>query len=893
MIGATLSHYRVLEEISRGGMGIVYRGLDVKLDREVALKVLLPELVADPERKRRFIQEAQAAAKLEHPHIGVVHEIDEAEGVTFIAMELIRGEQLKDGLGRDRLPLARSLELATEVAEGLARAHDKGIVHRDLKPANIMVTEDGHAKVIDFGLAKLVEPLAAEEKGSEVETAVRAETDPGRVMGTVSYMSPEQARGKAVDHRRDIFSLGIVLYEMLAAQAPFKGSSSLEVLHALSTEAAPRLPELGSDATEEATSELQRMVDKCLAKDPNRRYQTIKDLVVDLRAVRDLLVSGSRAPVPSVPRRKSWWLPVGLAGLVALALITGYGILQRDPTPTEPETLVTELKRIAILPFENVGPPDEAYLADGITDEIRTRLSGLSGLAVIGRQSSIQYKDTQKTAQQIGEELGADFLLGGTISIRQTAGGVARVRVRPQLTQVTGATQQWAEVYDGEVTDAFQLETDIAAKVVEALDITLLEPERRMIGERPTENLEAYQYYLRGNDVYQRSGAVEDRRLAAQMFEKAIELDPDFAAAHARLSQAYAFLYWIFYDRTADRLQRARESVDKALQLAPELPEAHVALGYYYYHGHRDYERALAEFRVAQRHQPNNLELVHGIGYVQRRQGQFEAALNNLKKAAELDPRSANLMFEIGITYYLLRDYREAERYYERVNSFAPDWPEPFAWKAQLHVSWKGDMEKTRAILEDISLGVGKRDYFQYVLLQWILMDIFDEEYQEALNRIASFPWEAVDVIEWFVPKDQLYARVYGLMNRPDLERAHYDSARALVESRVEEEPEDSRFHSALGIAFAGLGRKVDALREGKRAVELLPVSKDAYHGPFRAIDLAKIYAMVGENEAAVNELEHLLSIPSPLSVPLLRLDPIWDPLRDHQRFRRLVSGEN
>jgi TolB-like protein/Flp pilus assembly protein TadD/predicted Ser/Thr protein kinase len=874
-------------------MGIVYRGLDVKLDREVALKVLPPELVADPERKRRFIQEAQAAAKLEHPHIGVVHAIDEAEGVTFIAMELIRGDQLKDVLGRDRLPLARSLELATEVAEGLARAHDKGIVHRDLKPANIMITEDGHAKIIDFGLAKLVEPLAAEGNGSEVETAVRSKTDPGQVMGTVAYMSPEQARGKTVDHRSDIFSLGIVLYEMLAAQAPFTGSSSLEVLHALTTEAAPRLPALGSEATEEATSELQRMADKCLAKDPNRRYQTVKDLVVDLRAVRDLLVSGSRAPVPSVPRHKSWWLRLGLAGLVVLTLIAGYGLLQRDATPTEPETLATELKRIAILPFENVGPHDEAYLAGGITDEIRTRLSALSGLAVIGRQSSIQYKDTHKTAQQIGEELRADFLLGGTISIRQGAEGAVLVRVRPQLTNSADATQQWAEVFDGEVSDAFQLETDIAAKVVESLDITLLEPERRMIDERPTDNLEAYQYYLRGNDVYQRSGAVEDRRLAAQMFEKAIELDPDFAAAYARLSQSYVFLYWIFYDRTADRLQRARESVDKALQLAPELPEAHVALGYYYYHGHRDYERALAEFRAAQRRQPNNLELVNGIGYVQRRQGQFEAALNNLKKAAELDPRSANLMFEIGITYCLLRDYREAERYYERVNSFAPDWPEPFAWKAQLHVSWKGDLEKSRAILEDISLGVGKRDYFQYVLLQWILMDILDEEYQEALNRIASFPWEAVDVIEWFVPKDQLYARIYGLMNRPDLERAHYDSARALVESRLEERPEDSRLHSALGIAYAGLERKDDALREGKRAVELLPVSKDAYHGPFRAIDLAQIYTVVGEKDAAIDELEHLLSIPSPLSVHWLRLDPIWDPLRDHPRFQRLVAGEN
>ena len=316
MIGRTLSHYRVLAEISRGGMGIVYRALDVKLDREVALKVLPPELVADPERKRRFIQEAKAAAKLEHPNISVVYEIDEAEGVTFIAMELIRGEQLKDIINREKLPLARSLELATEVAEGLAIAHEKGIVHRDLKPANIMITEQFHPKIIDFGLAKLVEPLAGE--GSDVETAIRGETDPGKVMGTVSYMSPEQARGKQVDHRSDIFSFGIVLYQMLSGELPFKAPSGPETLSAIIN--APT-PQLGSSVTDEVAPEIQRIADKCLAKDPAERYQGMKDLVIDLRSARRRLESGPVAPIVSPPSRKRW-LWVGAAAACVLLLVS-------------------------------------------------------------------------------------------------------------------------------------------------------------------------------------------------------------------------------------------------------------------------------------------------------------------------------------------------------------------------------------------------------------------------------------------------------------------------------------------------------------------------------------------------------------------------------------------
>jgi serine/threonine protein kinase len=302
MIGRILSHYKVLEELSRGGMGIVYRALDVKLDRELALKVLPPELVADPERKRRFVQEAKAAAKLNHPHIGMVFEIDDADGVTFIAMELIEGEKLKDTISKDRLPLSRVLELVTEVAEGMARAHDKGIVHRDLKPANIMVTEDGHAKIIDFGLAKLVEPLV--EAGSHLETLTWGETDSGKVMGTVSYMSPEQARGRKVDHRSDIFAFGSVMHELLTGQLPFAGKSGIEILNAILSKPNPRITDQDPEMPEQSAFEMQHILDKCLAKDQAERYQTFRDVIIDLRAAHRRLESGSVTTVRGLKRHR-------------------------------------------------------------------------------------------------------------------------------------------------------------------------------------------------------------------------------------------------------------------------------------------------------------------------------------------------------------------------------------------------------------------------------------------------------------------------------------------------------------------------------------------------------------------------------------------------------------
>jgi serine/threonine-protein kinase len=348
---------------------------------------------------------------------------------------------------------------------------------------------------------------------------------------------------------------------------------------------------------------------------------------------------------------------------------------------------------------------------------------------------------------------------------------------------------------------------------------------------------------------------------------------------------------YFLHDHIEERLAMAKDALDKVLELAPDLPEAHLALGHYYYHGHLNYDRALEQFAIARKRQPNSSELMAFTGYVQRRQGKFEKAVVTLKEASELDPRSARLTFNIGETFMLLRKYSEAERYYERAISLAPDLLRPYAYKVQLYLLWEGSTKKARIVLNRALENIGaEEDDFDFILFHWVLLEIFDGNYQKALDTLSSGTLEAFKSQFYFVPKAQLYAQINSLMGNQQAEQAYYESARNILESKITEYPNDARFHSSLGIAYAGLGRREDAIREGKRGIELLPVSMGAWRALHRVEALAKIYVMVGEFDAAVDQLEFLLSRPGEMSIPLLRLDPTWAPLRDHPRFKRLLE---
>jgi len=864
MIGRTIYHYKILEKLGEGGMGEVYLAEDTKLNRRVALKFLPVQLASDGELKERFKREAQAAAALNHPNIITIHEVAEHQARPFIAMEYVEGESLKHLVVRKELSIGEALDIALQISDGLAAAHQAGIVHRDIKPQNILMGKDGRVRICDFGLAKAKRDVTLTQAGS--------------TLGTIAYMSPEQAQGKEADHRSDIFSFGTVLYEMVTRQMPFRGEHEAAMIHAIVSDT----PEPMARYKTDVPTGLQRIVDKCLKKDIDTRYQGSAEVVSDLKE----LQQEARTTDPTrVPGRKVL-NPIVLAGIGALVLIVAYALISLL-SPLDERQPAGKSKMVAVLPFENLGSAEDEYFADGITEEITTHLAKVSGLGVISRTSVRQYKGTEKTVRQIGGELGVQYVLEGTI-LWDRSEADSRVRINPQLIRVEDGTHVWAETYDRVLDQIFALQSDIAEKVASALNVTLLEAEQRSMAAKPTENLEAYEYYLRGRDYFNRSWGEKDCRIAIEMYEKAVQIDPAFAAAHATLSQAHSWMYWYYYDRTDERLNKAKEAVDRALELQPDLPEAHLALGYYYYWGSRDYDRALEQFAVAQKDQPNNSDLISAIGYVQRRQGKFQQAVTNLKMAAEIDPRSNTLALEVANTLINMRKYSEAEYYSDRAISLAPDWPWAYSTKAWLYLISEGNTKKARQVLQEAT---GKVDVSHVEDL--VELDILDGDYQRALDRLPGV-FEFIDAggnndtTAYLLTK----AKIYGLLIRLELKQACYDSARIILEEKVQLRPSEAPFHSQLGIAYAGLGRKEEAIREGKKAVELLHVSRDAFKGPDYVQNLAQIYVMVGDYDAAIDQLEYLLSIPSSwISVPMLRIDPVWAPLRSHPRFQKLLEG--
>ncbi|UCC81706.1 MAG: hypothetical protein JSW46_11900 [Gemmatimonadota bacterium] len=581
------------------------------------------------------------------------------------------------------------------------------------------------------------------------------------------------------------------------------------------------------------------------------------------------------------PRRA---LAPGLAGLAVLALVVaaGWWMLRERGEPLD------ERKTLVVLPFENLGTPEEEYFADGVTEEITSRLARISELGVIGRTSAIQYKDTDKTIGQIGEELGVDYLLEGTVRWERTGEGESRVRVTPQLIKVSDATHVWTEPYEEALSGIFRIQTDIAERVAAALEVTLLGAEREALEARPTDNLEAYDYYLRGIDYHRRGFLEREIQLAIQMFERAVELDSTFALAHAWLGFEHTGMYHLFWDRSAERLAEARAALDEALRLDPDLPEAHLMFCFYHW-TLLEHDRALDHCAVAQRSLPNESELWRFMGLIKMWQGEFEEALEYERKAQNLDPRYAVLPMNVGGVLRWMRRYPEAERSYERAIALLPDFGVLYVELACVYLAWDGTTERARAALARASQA-GASPGWLGPLLQ-VQFELFDRDYPGALDQLALWERDFLDVIYVFVPRARLYAQVYGLIGDRERERAYYDSARVVVEARMGELQADPRLHSALGIAYAGLGRVEEAIREGRIGVELAPRDKDAAMGPYRILELAQIYTMVGEYDAAVEQLEYLLSVPGPHSAAMLRVDPTWDALRDHPRFQSLLEG--
>ncbi|MBF8295748.1 MAG: hypothetical protein HW389_2293 [Bacteroidetes bacterium] len=865
MIGQTISHYKILQKLGEGGMGVVYKAQDTKLDRTVALKFLPPHLAADEQDKKRFIHEARAVSALDHPNICTVYEIDETDkGQYFIAMAYYEGKTVREKVKDRPLPVQEAVKIILGAADGLAKAHEKEIVHRDIKSDNLMLTNDGVVKIMDFGLARIA-------GGTKL-------TKTGSTIGTVRYMSPEQARGDTIDHRSDIWSLGVVLYEMLTGRLPFKSEYQEAVVYSIMNEQ----PEPPTALRSDVPMELERIVKKCLQKDRANRYQRVDEMRTDLRSLEKELESGvtTEPPRKVLPRRKRLALYVGVAAL-ALILVVGGLLLFRG------KTRQTSTSSIAVLPFQNLsaeGP--HAYFAGGLHDELLTQLSKVAALKVISRTSVMGYTGKNIPLKQIASELGVGSVVEGSV---QVVGG--RLRVNVQLIDAATDAHLWAESYSRTLEDAFAVQSDVAQQIVEALGATLTSTQRQTLATAPTANAEAYQLYLQGREYLTRPAYLRQNwEIAQQLFERALGLDPGFALAHATLSEVHGWMHWLRYDPSPAREARQREEAEEALRLAPDLPQAHVAMGLAHYWGRRDYRRALDEFAIALEGLPNDAELLAFVGYVHRRLGNWDEVLAALGKATQLDPRDANLFLDIGgYTYLAMHRYADAVRVYDRALSLAPDLHEAAGRRGWTYVLWQGQLDTLRAALNrlprDADLGpIGSRAAQHVQLLLW------ERQADSLLQLLGSARAGVFEGQQLFLPASLYAAWAHQLRGDHTAARTAFDLARTFLDSVITRLPDDWRIHAARGLALAGLGRRDEALREASWLQQSVVYREDAVLGPLLAENRARILAQAGAADAALDEIERLLAGPSWLSVHTLRLDPRWDSIRDHPRFKALLE---
>jgi serine/threonine protein kinase/tetratricopeptide (TPR) repeat protein len=900
MIGKTLNHYKITGSLGKGGMGEVYLAVDTRLDRKVALKILPEAMAADADRLARFTREAKAIAALNHPNIITIHAVEEADGVRFLAMEHIEGRTLDHIILKDGMPVSRILDIAVPLADALSAAHDKGITHRDLKPANVMFTDTGRVKMLDFGLAKHVEQVP---ESPDTQLPTEHVTKEGVVMGTLPYMSPEQAEGKPTDHRSDIFSLGIMLYEMAAGARPFSGDTTPGLLSSIIKDEAPSLTAI----REELPADLARVVGRCLMKNPLERFQTSRDVFNELRTLQRQIDSGQSVLTGSSPglggatSEKSSSLPMtsGILAIVALLALGAWWFLGRTQensdgsaapvASTEKKTPASETGRtmMVVLPFENLGQPEDDFFAAGMAEEITSRLASISSLGVISRKSAMSYAGTDKTIRQIGEELSVEYVLEGTIRWARAAPGSSRVRITPQLIRVSDDTQVWSDSYDRVIDDIFAVQAEIATQVTDQLGINLLDADRAILEQKPTEDVQAYEEFLRGKD-YLAHYDLDNLEKSVAYFNRALKKDPDFMEAHALLARAHSIIIHFGYDTSPTRDRLAQSEAEKALELAPNSSIAHVAMGYYHYHGHKDYQAALDSFQRAAEISPDDADLLIGMALVLRRQGRWEESSRQFENALILSPRDDRALLDLGDNLMTMGRYSEALKWLEKAESVRPDRPWVYFYQALTHRLWKGDLAASRDVLE--SMPPGDQPTTEQM---WASQLFLEEDFEGAIRYLeGALPqWPALGSTGRTPTLMSAFA--HQLKGDQEVALRLYETVRQELEPLVASGSiRGERMRSALGIAYAGLGRKEDALREGHLSVENYPISRDAVWGGQNLSDLATIQVMVADMDGAFETLTTLFSIPQgQVSLALLKIDPAWAPLHDHPDYKNFLGN--
>ena len=885
---ALSSRYRIERELGRGGMATVYLAEDLKHHRQVAVKVLHPDLAAalGPER---FLREVEIAARLQHPHIltlidsGEVHEghPDQSAGrsLLYYVMPFVDGPSLRTRIASEReLPIGDVLHILRDVAEALAEAHARGVVHRDIKPDNVLL-RGHHAVVTDFGIAKAV----GEATGHHQLTSV------GVTLGTPAYMAPEQAAGDpAADHRVDIYALGVMAYEMLTGAPPFTGRTPQSVLAAHMTQ--PPVPVTSHRAVPAPIAEV---IMRCLEKDPTDRWQSADALLTQLEGIAS---PSANTPLPPSPRvasaGPSRWSSKHIAALaliagLAIVGVAAYTLRAREASvtardPTRPPTVV-------VLPFENLGAPNDEYFADGMTEELTGRLAKLSGLAVIARTSAIQYKKTTKPITQIAKELGADFLVEGTVRWEKTPDGGGRVRVAPQVIRASDGTHVWADRFDKPYgTDIFGIQSDIAEQVARALDVTLHPADQRVMRQVPTTNLAAYDAYLRAQSYLDRDfGANWDvERLVIESLEHAVRLDSGFAAAHALLAWMHFIAMRSGYDislgtgiQAEQRWEMARSAAERAIAADSMSATAHRVLSLYYA-AEGDTARQRAELAFALRGEPSSPQALVDRGYALIAVGRTEDGLREVEHAVNLDPRNARRWQTVAFFHRRLRNFVAAKTALDRAIAVAPTEPVLYVDLAWLHLMQDRRDDARAALRHGIAEAGVNKVLFRIAQTtgEVNMIRILHEDLAEPAARLTLKEFGA-DSVDYYEAK----VRAYRL--DPVRSRAYFDSIVAWSVPRATKVTRDPVYKLELAYGLAGAGRRDEAAR----ALRPLINGQELRVSGALMVTLAEACVRTGNFDCAVANIAGLLAQPE-YAPAIFRLDPVWDPLRGRADFRKLVE---
>lgn len=897
-----LGNYEILEEIGRGGMGVIYRARQHHSRRIVAVKRTVSSQADSQKTLARFRREVEAAASLDHPNILPIYEVGESDGVPFFSMKYASGGSLQEVGPALRAEPRQSVQLMAKVARAVQCAHEHGILHRDLKPGNILLDGHGEPLVTDFGLAKWLD----------------TNTDLTRtltIFGTPGYIAPEQAKCPAANltASADVYSLGAILFDLFTGSPPFLGEHALAVIQQATEKPAPKLRSLAPAVDRD----LETICARCLEREPQARYRSAADLAEDMERWLDGRPIVAR-PVWAPMRTWRWskrnpklavataaafssaaaatflffcneehLSPLAAFAATAIAFCSAIAIpllffsRKTTPSPAPPA------KSIAVLPFENVGDPESVYLTQGMQDEILNNLARIADLKVISRTSVMDYRPEQKrNLRQIAKTLRVAYVLEGSVQLLPD-----RIRVHTQLIEARSDTQIWAERYERDREDAFAIQSEIARSIAGQLQAKLSPSEQQAIGRAPAKDLTAFDLYAQAKNLTATllPGSTRTNFLQGiQLLDEAVARDPTFFQAYCQLVYAHDMLYFFNIDHTPARLAAAEAALESALRLRPDAGEAHLARARHLYRAYLDYEDALTELELARQSLPNHPAVFELQAVILRRQGRWKEAIENFKHAADLDPRNLQTLGMLGVSYHWLRQYGELRLVSERTMAISPNDANLRAARELVELHANADTQPLHRFID--SVRATDPGALSDIADPWLLCALAERDPIAAKNALLAegneaFGWDSISY------NHPLIKGVIARMTHDEQSaRSHFLAARAEQENTLRPRPDYAPAVCMLGLIDAGLGRKEEALREGRRAMELLPLKKDAMNGAHMIEHFAMIAAWIGENDLACEHLAAALSRPSRLSYGVLKLLPFWDPLRGDRRFEELVK---